>query len=370
MKIVCQTSDLLTGVNTVLKAVPVRTTMPILYCVLIDSTTDTIYFTANDTELGIKTKVLGQVEEGGIIAINAQIFSDIIHKLPQGQVTIESDINDVVKITCEKALFEINGQNGVEFVGLPEVSKEHSITLSQFNLKELIRQTLFATANVETNKLMTGEYFEIKDGRFKIVALDGHRIAIRQTSLEGAFDEGDMIVPGKTLSEILKILPDDAEKTVSLYFTDNHIAFEFNETFVISRLIEGNYFKIDKMISNDYTTKIQINRKQFSECLDRSTLLRKSGNDKPIILSISDGNLNLKVSSPLGKMDEDIEVSKEGKNLVIGFNPDFLIDIMRAVDDEEVTMFFTTPQSPCFIRDEDARYIYLVLPIAITEGNY
>lgn len=174
----------------------------------------------------------------------------------------------------------------------------------------------------------------------------------------------------KTLSEILKILPDDAEKTVSLYFTDNHIAFEFNETFVISRLIEGSYFKIDKMISNDYTTKIQINRKQFSECLDRSTLLRKSGNDKPIILSISDGNLNLKVSSPLGKMDEDIEVSKEGKNLVIGFNPDFLIDIMRAVDDEEVTMFFTTPQSPCFIRDEDARYIYLVLPIAITEGNY
>ncbi|MCD7819972.1 MAG: DNA polymerase III subunit beta, partial [Lachnospiraceae bacterium] len=184
MKITCSKKDLLKAINIVTKAVPSNTTMPILKCVLIDASSSEIKFTANDMELGIETKVNGIISERGIIALEAKLFSEIIRKLPDNDITIASDEKYNTLITCEKAKFNIMGQSGEDFPYLPFIEKDYKICLSQFTLREIIRQTIFSIASTETNKIMTGELFEIKENLLRVISLDGHRISIRNTELK------------------------------------------------------------------------------------------------------------------------------------------------------------------------------------------
>ena len=363
MKIVCNKSDLVKGVNIVSKAVPGKTTMPILECILIDATTDIIKLTANDMELGIQTEIAGEIIDRGMIAIDAKIFSEIVRKLPDNEVSIETDDRLQTTIVCEKAKFDISGKPGNEFAYLPIIEKDDSIVISQFTLKEVIRQTIFSIADTESNKLMTGELFEIKDNVLRVASLDGHRISIRKIELKNPVSDYKMVVPGKTLIEISKILSGEAESMVEISYTNNHIVFEFDNTIVVSRLIEGEYFKIDQMLSSDYDTKVRINKKEFLNCIDRATLLIKEGDKKPIIIDIQDEMMELKIKSQIGSMNEEIMISKDGKDLLIGFNPKFLIDALRVIDDEEVTLYLMNAKAPCFIKDETESYIYLILPV-------
>lgn len=363
MKLVCSKSNLLNAVNIVSKAVPSKTTMSILQCILINATTSEIKFTANDMELGIETKVEGEILEKGIIALDAKIFSEIVRKLPDSDVRIETDDNYKTTITCEKSKFNIIGKSGEDFSYLPRIEKNESIVMSQFTLKEVIRKTIFSISDNDTNQIMTGELFDIQDNLLKVVSLDGHRVSIRTIELNESYNNIKLIVPGKTLNEISKILSGDIDKNVSIYYTKNHILFEFDETTVVSRLIEGEYFKIEQMISPNYDTKIRINKKEFLNCIDRSTLLVKEGDKKPIIINITDGTLNLRINSFIGSMDEDIDITKEGKDILIGFNPKFLIDALRVIDEEEINIYLVNPKAPCYIKDDDETYTYLVLPV-------
>ena len=363
MKIICSKSNLVKGVSTVAKAVPSKTTMPILECILIDATTDVIKLTANDMELGIQTEVDGDIREHGMIAIDAKIFSEIVRKHPDNDVVIETNSNLQTTIVCEKAKFDISGKPGEEFSYLPVIEKEDSIEISQFTLKEVIRQTIFSIADTESNKLMTGELFEIKNNMLRVVSLDGHRISIRKIELKDNVRDKKLVVPGKTLIEVSKILSGEVESMVSISYTSNHIVFEFDNTIVVSRLIEGEYFRIDQMLSSDYDTKVRINKKELLSCIDRATLLIKEGDKKPIIINIGDEVMELKIKSQIGSMNEEIVINKEGKDLLIGFNPKFLIDALRVIDDEEVTLYLMNAKAPCFIKDENESYIYLILPV-------
>ena len=246
------------------------------------------------------------------------------------------------------------------------IERNDSIVLSQFTLKEIIRQTIFSIADNDNNKLMTGELFEIDGDTLKVVSLDGHRISIRKINLKDNYEPKKLVVPGKTLSEISKILSGDVDKEVHIFFTDNHILFEFDNTIVLSRLIEGEYFKIDQMLSTDYETKVRINKKEFLNCIDRATLLVKEGDKKPVIINITDASMELKMNTIIGSMDEEIDITKNGKDLMIGFNPKFLIDALRVIDDEEVDLYMVNPKAPCFIRDAEENYIYLILPVNFT----
>ncbi|EOS70234.1 DNA polymerase III, beta subunit [Lachnospiraceae bacterium MD308] len=363
MKIICSKLDLVKGVSIVAKAVPSKTTMPILECILIDATTDIIKFTANDMELGIQTEIKGDIEERGMIAIDAKIFSEIVRKLPENDVTITTDENLQTTIVCEKAKFDISGKPGEEFSYLPAIEKEDSIEISQFTLKDVIRQTIFSISDSENNKMMTGELFEIKNNMLRVVSLDGHRISIRRINLKDDVNDNKLIVPGKTLIEVSKVLSGEAESMVDISYTKNHIVFEFDQTVVVSRLIEGEYFKIDQMLSNDYETKVRINKKELLNCIDRATLLVKEGDKKPIIININEDVMELKIKSMIGSMNEEIYINKEGKDLMIGFNPKFLLDALRNIDEEEVTLYLMNAKAPCFIKDEIESYIYLILPV-------
>ncbi len=366
MKITCTKSNLLNGVQIVSKAVPSKTTMSILECILVDTRGGEIKLTANDMELGIETVIDGEIIEKGMIALDAKIFLDIVRKLPDSDVTIQTDASYKTSITCEKAKFNIIGKSGEDFSYLPEIEKNDSVIVSQFTLKEIIRQTIFSIADNDNNKLMTGELFEINNDTLRIASLDGHRISIRKIALKNSYNSKKVVVPGKTLNEISKILPGDTDKDVSIFFTDKHILFEFDNTIVVSRLIEGEYFQVDQMLSSDYETKVKINKKELLDCIDRATLLVKEGDKKPVIINITDDFMQLKMNSTVGSMDEDIDIAKEGKDLMIGFNPKFLIDALRVIEDEEITMYMVNPKAPCFIRNSEESYVYLILPVNFT----
>lgn len=363
MKIICSKSNLLTGVQTVSKAVPNKTTMSILECILVDTTSGNIKLTANDMELGIETVIQGDILEKGIIALDAKIFLDIVRKLPDNDITIETNDSFKTTITCEKAKFNIIGKSGEDFSYLPEIEKNDCIVISQFTLKEVIRQTIFSIADNENNKLMTGELFEIENNILKVVSLDGHRISVRKIELKNSYDNKKVVVPGKTLNEISKILSGDMDKDVNIFFTDKHILFEFDDTIVVSRLIEGEYFKIEQMLSSDYETKIIMNKRELLDCIDRATLLVKEGDKKPVIIDVQSTSMKLKMNSTVGSMDEEIDIEKEGKDIKIGFNPKFLIDALRVIEDEDILIYMVNPKAPCFIKNEEENYIYMILPV-------
>lgn len=243
------------------------------------------------------------------------------------------------------------------------IEKNDCIRVSQFTLKEIIRQTIFSIAVNENNKLMTGELFQIENNMLRVISLDGHRISIRKIGLQDECENRKVVVPGKTLNEISKILSGELEDMVDIYLSANHILFEFDDTKVVSRLIEGEYFKVDQMLSSDYETKVKINKKEFLDCIDRATLFVKEGDKKPIIINIQDGQMELQIDSQVGSMKEDIDIEKEGKDIMIGFNPKFLIDALKVIDDEEVSIYLMNAKAPCFIRDDNQQYIYLILPV-------
>lgn len=363
MKIVCSKANLLNGVNTVSKAVPSKTTMSILECILVDASKGQITLTANDMELGIETVIDGEIIEKGIIALDAKIFLEMVRKLPDNEVMIETDNSYKATITCEKAQFNIVGKSGEDFSYLPQIERSESICISQFTLREVIRQTIFSIADNFTNKILTGELFEINEDVLKVVSSDGLRISLRKINLKNTYPAKKVIVPGKTLSEIAKILSGDMDKDVNIFFTDKHILFEFDNTTVVSRLIEGEYLKIDNILAADYETKVRINKKEFQNCIDRSTLLIKEGDKKPLILNILDEVMELKMNSVVGSLNEEIDITKMGKDLMIGFDPKFLMDALKVIDDEEVEIKLLNSKAPCFIKDEEENYTYLILPV-------
>ena len=366
MKIICQREFLQKGVTTVSKAVPSKTTMPILGCILLNAEAGIIKMTANDMELGIETIINGNILEEGKIALDAKIFSEIVRKLPDNEVIIETDEQFTTTIICEKAKFSIPGQSGDDFAYLPNIEKEKKVVLSQFTLKEIVRQTIFSISDSESNKMMSAELIEINENQLKIVSLDGHRISIRKVELNDVYEPIKVVVPGKTLNDVSKILSGEVDKEVTLFFTNNHIIFEFDQTVVVSRLIEGEYFKINQMLNGDYETSIKINKKELLNCIDRATLLVKESDKKPIIVGVNDNQMEVKLISSMGSLKEEIEIEKTGKDILIGFNPKFISDALRVIDDEIVTIYMINPKAPCFIKDENESYIYLILPVNFT----
>jgi len=368
MKLIFKKEDLLNSINIVSRAIPTRTTNPILECILFDAEKE-IRLIANDMELGIETIAEGEIEEKGRIALDAKLINEIIRKTDsnESQIIIESDESYVTTIKSDNSEFKIQARDGNEFPYLPYIEKNGYISISQFTLKEVVKQTIFSAAINDNNKMMGGEYIEVKSDRVRFTTLDGHRISIRNISMKDSYGEEKAIVPVRNLNEISKIVSGDNEKEIIIYFSKNNLLFEFDKTRVVCGIIDGEYFKIDHMLSKDSETKIKINKNELINNIDRALIFVRENDHKPIIMTITENNMNINIRSSFGTMKGDILCNKEGKDLKIAFNPKFLIDALRAIDDEEVNLYFTNSKAPCFIRDDDEKYIYLILPVNFIE---
>lgn len=365
MKIKCLKSDLLNGINIVSKAIPNKTTMAILENILLTASDGEIKMLANDMELGIETLIPGEIYEKGIVAIDEKMFSDIIRKFPENDVFIETDDNLLTTLTCENTDMQIMGKDGDEFPELPKYEKENPLLISQFTLREIIKQTIFSIADNNSNKIMSGELFEIKDNKLKAVTLDGHRLSVRNIELKDSYDDKKVIIPGNTLNKISNIITGDINKDVNIYFNKNNIIFEFDNTVVVSRLIEGEYFKVDQMILNDSDIKVTVNRKQLVDCIDRATLFFKEGDKNPVRFNFVDNKLEISIKSQQGSMNSDFNIEKEGKDILIGFNPKLMLDALRVIEDENINIYMTAFNAPCIIKDDNGSYIYLILPVKV-----
>lgn len=367
MKVICTKENLLKGLNIVLRAVPSRTTMDILKCVLLEAEDDRLRLTANDTALGIETNIPAMISEPGRVAVEASLFSSIVRKLPDSDIVLETDANDAMMISCDNVRFNIAGRGTDDFVYLPTVEITGSICISQYTLREMIGQVIFSISDSELNAAMSGVYMEILGDKIRLTTLDGHRISVRTSPLREEYPKVSAIIPGKAMNDISRIITGNHDDDMEISFSSNHIMFEFDETRVVCRLIDGEYFNVSSMLREEHETHFKISNRILLDCLDRSTLLINENDKKPVIMNITDEDMNLRLRSAIGMMDEDIPVEKEGKDIKIAFNPKLLMDALRAIDDETIDVYMVKYNYPCTIRNDEGTYSYVVLPVNFTE---
>lgn len=366
MRFRCDKDHLADALNTSLKAVSSRSTLPILQSFLLKSDGNFVKCIGNDLEMGIETTFAAKNEEEGMIAVNARMFFEIVKKMPDGELTISSEGN-TVKIASEHSEFNINAEDSKEFIMLPVVEKKKPLVLSQGILKKKISQTIFSISLDDNRKVLQGELFDIVNNKIHLVAIDGYRISIQSMDLKADYEDTSVIIPGKTLSEIQKILSSEEDEEISIYFTDKHILFEMNQTIMVSRIIEGSFPKYMQMFSEDFKTSIEIDRHKLLYGIERASLLARESKKAPVKLELKENRMIITSNTELGTVYEEIETDHTGDSLVIAFNPRYLMEALKAIEEEKVNLRFTISSNPCIIRptmnSEKQDYKYLILPI-------
>lgn len=365
MKLTCSKELLLQYINIVNKAVSNRTTLPILECILLTADEKGFVMTGNDLEIGIKTAPIeAEITEKGEVAIEARIFNEIVRRLNGETVTIATDEKNAVTILCGSSEFHIMGQSGDEFPALPEVEQEKIYSMEQAKLRDMIRQTIFSIAQDGSKPVLTGELFELKNTSVNVVSVDGYRISFRKNELLMGSGETDVIVPGKTLSELNKILSQEAEDTLSIYLTEKHILFDLGTAVMVSRLIEGDFIRYAQSFSQDYKTKVIIDKSELIQALERASLVSRDNRKTPVRLMLRTNGLDITARSEMGTAHETVAAEVEGDDLTIAFNPRYLIEALRSIEDESVKMIFMASLSPCTILPvEGDAFKYLILPL-------
>lgn len=364
MKFICQKNVLQEAISIAQKAVTGKSTIPVLEGLLLKAANNTLTIIGSDTDLSIETKCEAEVLEFGSIVVDAKLLGEIIRKLPNDNVEISTLENNTLQIYCQKSNFTLVHMSADDYPTLPQINENMIFNVSQCILKNMIKGTIFAIAQDETRPILTGVLFEVKDNKLNMVALDGYRLALRSEYLETS-NTISAVIPGKTLNEIAKILEDKQDMTY-ITFTTNHILFNLGNTKVISRLLEGEFIKYASIIPDEHNLKITAKRSQILNCIERASLLAKEGNTNLIKLNIQEDNLIITSNSQLGKVKEELSIILQGQPLQIAFNSKYLIDVLKIMEEEEITMEFSSAVSPCIIRNKDVdNCIYLVLPVRL-----
>ncbi|MCI8964797.1 MAG: DNA polymerase III subunit beta [Clostridia bacterium] len=372
MKFVCEKEKLIKAINSVVKGVSSRTTMPILEGILIQTNNQEIKLTTYDLELGIEYIIECNVEEQGNTVVNATMFSEIIRRLPDSDISITLNEKDLLVIECEGSLYKLSTMNPLEFPELPTIDIENSVELDQNTLKNMIRKTIFAVSVEENRPIFTGCLFEIQNNKINVVAVDGFRLGFKSNFLESSSNNFNAVIPGKTLNEVNKIISDSFDK-IKMSISKNQALFEMENCKIVTRLLDGEFLKYDNVIPKTWETRIRVNKKDLQECFERISLISMSSIEKerkyPVKVSIEIGKVIISCTNQAGDAKEEILVSTEGKNVEAGFNPKYFLDALKVIDDEEIFIDFGTSISPCIIRsvDEDSSYKYMILPIKIQD---
>ena len=364
MIFICQKQKLQEGILIAQKAITGKSTMPILEGIYINASNNQLTLIGSDMDVSIQTKVEADVLQEGSIVIDSKIFGEIIRKLPNSDIRIEIIENDTVQITCEKSVFNVVYMNADEFPKLPQIDETKQIQVPQNILKNMIKSTSFAIAQDETRPILQGILFEIKDKKLNLVALDGYRLAIKSEYLDSDFDL-DIVIPGKTLNEVAKIL-EDTDLMVNITFTNNHILFNLDETKVISRLLDGKYVNYNSLLPQEYKLLVEVNRQQLQNCIERASLMVKEGNTNLIKLDIKEDMIVITSISQLGKVREEVAINLQGEEIEIAFNSRYLIDVLKSMEDEVILLEMTSSVTPCVIKAKNSSsYKYLVLPVRL-----
>ena len=371
MKIIFEKDKMIKALNSVTKAVATKTTMPILEGILIQTNNDNIKLTCYDKELGIEYIIKeNNVLEQGSTVVNAIMFSEIIRKLPDTNITISINENNLLVIECEGSVYKLATMNPDDFPQLPEINVENSIELEQNTLKDMIRKTIFAISTEENRPVFTGCLFEVKNNKLNVVAVDGFRLAWKSKILNTKTNDFEAVIPGRTLQEINKILIDSFD-LIKLGIAKNQALFEIENCKIVTRLLDGEFLKYSEVIPKKWETRVRVNKNLISNCFERISLISSSSMEKekryPVKLNVEVGKIKISCTNQTGDAKEEIFTTTEGQDLEAGFNPKFFLDVFRNIDDEEVYINFGTSISPSVIKsiEDDGDYQYMILPVRL-----
>ena len=369
MKFTCSQISLNKAINTVSRAVSAKTTMPILKGILLNVSGQKLNLTSSDLDISIKTSIDVSDTEDGSVVISAKMLGDIVRKLPNSLIRIETDEKNFVRISCLGSEFSLVSMPSDEFPSIGIIETDKAIKINGYSLRKLIRRTSFAASIDEKKGILVGCLVNMKNDYLEMVSLDGFRMAVAKENI--AFvDEKNVIVPAASLDIIEKILTDTlGEKPIDLYFEDKKFSVVCEGTTIIARLLEGNFIKYKDIIPNTYSTRVVVSRAELLSSLERASLFAREGKNNLIKISVGTENILLNSRSEEGNINESISAETEGNELVIGFNSKYIMDVLKVLDDDEISIEMSSSTSAALIKPvEGDAYTYLVLPVRIL-GN-
>ncbi len=374
MKININRQYFIEQLNHCLKAISPRTTLPILNGIKIDVKDDHMILTGSDSEISIEITIPVEVDneevleihEAGAVVLSGRFFVDIIKKLSGEFVQLETNDAFQTKITASKSEFNLSGNNPDQYPLLPDVSDEESLVISSSVLKNVINQTNFAVSLSETRPVLTGVHWQFNNDEITFTATDSHRLALRRlTGEQFNNDSSDAIIPGKSLTELNKIISDTDEE-VELHLSQNQVLFSYGNMRFISRLLEGNYPDTSRLFPENFETKVTVNNAEFYHAIDRVSLLAREGGNNVIRMSVNSDSVELSSNSPeVGTVNEDINTGEiEGEGLKISFNSKYMMDALKAINNEDVTIEFYGTMRPFTLKSSESdEVVQLILPI-------
>ncbi len=365
MKFSCEKNLLNEAVMTASKASSAKSSFPALEGILITTLEDSIRITGFDLDLGIECVIEANIIEKGAIVLNSKMFVEIVRKLPDSNVIIESDEKLLTNIKCDMSEYNIVGISPTEFPELPKINTEKNICLSQNLIKNMIRQTLYAISTSESKPIHTGSLFEIENNRLRIISVDGFRLALRQEELLQQYEDFSFVVPGKTLSEISKILR-DTDEIVSISLAKKHILFEFDNIVVISRLLEGEFLNYRNVLPKDIRIVVKVETKKLIDSVERASLLINEKIKSPIRCNIDNSDIKITCKTVNGNVYDEVLSENSGGTLEIGFNNRYMLDALKATEEQNIRMELNTHLTPIVIKPEEGeKFVFLVLPVRL-----
>lgn len=355
--------DLVDAVNIVQKAVAAKSPLPILEGILLEAKDGQFILRGTDVDLSMETNCSAEIMETGMIVVDSRMFGDIIRKLPNNIITLETAENNTVVISAEKSVLNLLYMDPTDFPVFPKVEDAISYDMEQGVLKDMIRRVLFSVAQEDTRPILMGMLFEVRDEALNLVGLDGYRMALAKHPMEG--EAIRRVISGKTLRDLLSVIG-DGEDPIKLSFTDNHVLFELGETRIISRLLQGDYLKYENMIPDYNKLSVIVDRNEFRDAVERASVMANEGTSNLIRLNFKDDTILITSNSKLGKMREEVYAEMTGEGIEIAFNARYLIDILKAMTEDKIRLEMTSNISPCIVQPEESDdSLFLVLPVRI-----
>lgn len=363
MNFICRKNELLKAINIVSKAAS-KIQKTILECILFECREGKITLKATDIALSIKTELDAEIMEEGEACIPARYLYEIINKFSDSEITFNMKEDTKVEISCANSKIVLSAMDSMEFPSFPVIEKEHSIKIRENVFKAMLMQTVFATAQSEDRPILTGVMINVNNSSMEVVAVDGFRMAIRKEDVISDIEQ-QMIIPGRTIRELIKITG-DTEESIKIMTTGNMALFEIGKTKIYSRLIEGEYIKYRNLIPENSNLDIIVEKEMLKSSVERASVLAREGENYLVKLSVGGDVLKITSESQIGNIKEEIPVIQKGDDILIGLNAKYLLDILKVIDDNEIKMFFGTSISPCLIKGNNVSgFEYLILPVKL-----
>ncbi len=366
LKFSCEKETILKSIEIVSKAIAPNNPVEILRGMKIE-VTDKIKLTGSDGNFSIESIFDADISEGGTLICDSRIFYDIMKNIPDGKVTIFTSYNNEIKIVCENSMFNILYLSSEGYPLISKVEDGKNIRIYSKNLKETIKNTLFAASDDESRPILMGVCFEINKSNMKAIAIDKTRMALRNQIIpETSLSDYSFVVPEKVLSDISKILKDDST-IVDIFVNEKSVMIKFESFTIVSNLLEGEFIDYNRLIPNQSTIKAKVNIKNFREMIERASIIINYDDPNiPLVLKVKDSEISVECVSKYGNFCEKIFVDKYGEDLKIGVNSRLILNALKCIEDEEAVFEFTNMRGPFVIKPiQGDSYIYMVLPMEL-----